>query len=443
MKRVSVIVLLICLWAPSGGRAQTLPAPPAQPLTEKAAVDFALAHNRGYRAAFEDVSASHERVNQALGAFLPKVDGSYRFTRWQNQPYVSIVGTTFQQVPFSVQTDNRWAVDLVQPLFTGFELESNYKASKAGLKITKYNLEKACLDLTRDVKLAYLQTLLGWKLVQVARENVASLEVQRKNAQANYDQGVAARNDVLKADVAKAQAVQRERQTVKQLIVLRSSLNQYLGLSLEDRVDLAGIEEKRRTVPGLEQLDEIARDKRPEYLAMNESIRQAGYFKTAAEGGYYPHVSAFAEYFREGENFAGTDNPYTNSHNAAVGVNVNWNLFEGGRTRSSVREWDYRLRGLEDRRTDLLQRIDLQVKDALKQLQVAEANIETSRTALSQAKENERITTLQYKEQVAIFLDVLNSEVYLAQSRADYYQAVYGYEIARAELERAIAAPLN
>ena len=90
-----------------------------------------------------------------------------------------------------------------------------------------------------------------------------------------------------------------------------------------------------------------------------------------------------------------------------------------------------------------MQKIDLQVKDALKQLQVARANIATSRTALQQAKENERITTLQYKEQVAIFLDVLNSEVFLAQARADFYQSVYGYEIARAELERALAAPLN
>jgi outer membrane protein len=443
MKRFNLFILLFFLSAPFCAWAETPPLTPAQPLTQEGAVSFALTHNQAYRAAFEDVSASGEKVNQARAGFLPRVDGSYRFLRWKDQPYVSIVGTPYQKIPFAVQTDNRWEVDLVQPLFTGFQVESNYQASKAGLKISKFSLEKARLDLTRDVRVAYLQTLLGEKLVQVARDNVASLEVQKKNATANYEQGVAARNDVLKADVALAQAVQQERQAVKQLIVLRSTLNQYMGIDLEKKVELAGIQEKASRIPELDRLYEIARAKRPEYLSLTESIKQAECYKTYAEGDYYPHVSAFAQYYREGEDFAGNDNPYTNPNNAAVGVNVNWNFFEGGKTRATVAEWEYRLRGLSQRRTDLLQKIDLQVKDAMKQVQVARANIGTSRTALRQAEENERITTLQYKEQVAIFLDVLNSEVFLAQSRADFYQSVYGYEIAKAELERAIAAPLN
>ncbi len=443
MKRLSVILVLFCLWAPLAAWGKSAPNTPPQPLTQEAAVKFALEHNQAYRAAFEDVSASREEVNEARAGFFPKVNGSYLYERWAYQPFASVPGTAFINAPFAIQTENMWEVDVIQPLFTGFELESKYKASKAGLKISKYDLEKARLDLTRDVRVAYLQTLLAQKLVQVARDNVASLEVQKKNAQANYKQGVAARNDVLKADVALADAVQRERQTVKQLIVLRATLNQYMGISLDKKIALAGIKEKRSLIPRLDRLYLIAEAKRPEYLALHESIKQAEDYRTAAEGGYYPHVSAFAEYFRQGENFSGSNNPYTNSHNAAIGVKMDWNLFEGGKTRAAVLKWDYRLRGLEDRRTNLLQRIDLQVKDALKQLQVARANINTSRTALRQAKENERITTIQYKEQVAIFLDVLNAEVFLAQSRANFYQSVYGYQIAKAELERAIAAPLD
>jgi outer membrane protein TolC len=415
-----------------------------QPLTQEAAVEFALAHNPAYMAAFTDVSASREKVNQAKAGFLPKVNGSYMYERWSQQPVVSIVGIPqFQNVPFALQNENLWDVQVVQPLFTGFELVSNYKASKAGLKVSKYNLRKARLDLTRDVRVVYLQTLLAQKLVQVARDNVASLEVQKKNAEAGYQQGVAARNDVLKADVALAQAVQTQRQTTKQLIVLRATLNQYLGIDLDKKIDLAGIREKSATVPALDRLYEIAQAQRPEFLSLKESIKQACYYRKAAEGEYYPHVSAFADYFREGQDFAGSNNPYGNSNNTAVGLKVNWNFFEGGNTRASVLEWDYRLKGLQERQTDLLQKIDLQVKDALKQLEVAKADIATNRTALKQAEENERITTLQYKEQVAIFLDVLNSEVYLVQSRARYYQSVYGYEIAKAQLERAIGAAIE
>jgi outer membrane protein TolC len=37
----------------------------------------------------------------------------------------------------------------------------------------------------------------------------------------------------------------------------------------------------------------------------------------------------------------------------------------------------------------------------------------------------------------------LNAQVFLAQTRADFYQALYGYEIAKAELERAIAGTID
>jgi outer membrane protein TolC len=327
---------------------------------------------------------------------------------------------------------------MVQPLFTGFGLESQYMASKVGLKISRYQLEEARLNLVRDVQIAHLQTLLGEKLVEVAHDNVTSLEVQKKNAESNYQQGVAARNDVLKADVALAEAVQRERNTIKQLIVLRSNLNQLMYLDLQEKVKLAGIDERTYHVPDLHQLYSAAEEKRPEYLAVKASIQQAEYSKTAARSRYYPHVSAFAQYYREGEDFAADKNPFSNNENAAVGLRVDRNFFEGGKTRATELEWEYRVRGIEQRRDDLLQKIRLQVENAFEQLKVAKANIDTARSAVQQAEENDRITTLQYKEQVVIFLEVLNAQVFTAQTRADFYQALYGYEIAKAELERAI-----
>ncbi|MFZ0929733.1 MAG: TolC family protein [Syntrophobacteraceae bacterium] len=443
MKRISALFILLGLCIASTARGEAPRNDLPQPLTAEAAVQYALSHNRAYRAAFEDVSVAGEKVWEATADFLPKIDGSYSYTHLSDQPFVSSPGTPFVGLPFSIQTINRWQVDLVQPLFTGFGLTSQYKASKLGLKISKYQLEEARLNLVHDVQIAYLQTLLAAKLVEVARDNVASLEVQKKNAEANYQQGVAAQNDVLKADVALSEAVQRERDTVKQLIILRSNLNQLMDLDLQEKVDLAGIEEKTSPVPDLHQLYSAAEEKRPEYLAVKASIQQAEYSKTAARSRYYPRVSAFAQYYKEGENFQADRNPYANDQNGAVGVRVDWNFFEGGKTRASELEWEYRIRGFEQRRDDLLQKIRLQVENALEQLKVAKANIETTRVAVLQAVENDRITTLQYKEQVVIFLEVLNAQVFLAQSRADLYQSIYGYAIAKAELERAIGGPID
>lgn len=432
---LALVALPFTVWA-QGGRS-SLPAP----LTIGAAVEYALTHNRAYKAAVSDVDVAGQKVNQARADFLPKLDGSYAFSQLSEQPVASLGGG--QWFPFGIKRSNRWEVDMVQPLFTGFGLESQYKVSKVGHQISQFQREEARLNLVRDVHTSYLQTLLAARLLEVAQNNVSSLQVQKGNAEANYKHGVAAVNDVMKAEVALSEAVQRERSTRKQLTVLRSSLNQLLDIDLQAVVDLEDIQEKTYNIPDLHDLYGTAEGNRPEYLAAIAAVKQADYGKTAARSRYYPKLSAFAQYYREGEDFTADKNPFTNNENAAIGVRMDWNFFEGGKTRASELEWEYRRRGLEERRDDLRQKIRLQVENALEQLKVAKANIETTRVALSQAEENERITTVQYKEQMVIFLEVLNAQVFLAQARADFFQSVYGYEIAKAELERAIGMQIN
>ncbi len=255
--------------------------------------------------------------------------------------------------------------------------------------------------------------------------------------------GTVTRNDVLKADVALAQALQQERAAVKDVTMLRSRLNQLLDLPASTHLELAEEEIVIHRTPDLDHHYALAERQRPEIQELEEAILQTREGIVAARSRYYPQVSAFAQYYRDGNDFLANNNEFTNEHNAAVGVRVNWNLFEGGKTDATVRELMYREAALEERRRDLVQQVRLQVEDAFEQLHVAKADIETARAALRQAEENERMTTLQYKEQLVIFLEVLNAQVFLAQTRADHYRALYGYRIAWADLERAVGGSLT
>ena len=413
---------------------------PSQPLTEENAVTFGLEHNPGLMAYRRDVDASGQKVRQSKADYYPKVDGSYRYTHLSEQPFF---GLDTLQVPSGYTNTNHWEVNITQPLFTGFARSSQLKISKMDETISRYKLDEARLDLTRDIRHAYWQTILGEKLLQVAKDNVSSLMVQKRNAEANFAQGLTAKNDVLKADVALSQAVQRERSAAKQVVVLRSRLNQAMGVDLQKALTLSGGDIKPGTIPDMDQYYAAAEKQRPEFLSVETSIQQADQAIKLAKSRYYPRISAFAQYYREGEDFLADRNVFTNSENSAVGVRVDWNLFEGGKTDASAKEWLYKRQGLEERKRDLKEQIRLQVEDAYEQIKVARANIETAESALAQAKENDRMTSLQYKEQLVIFLEVLNAQVFVAQSQADYYQALYGYRIAYADLERAAGGPLQ
>ncbi len=80
----------------------------------------------------------------------------------------------------------------------------------------------------------------------------------------------------------------------------------------------------------------------------------------------------------------------------------------------------------------------LDIQKAFLDLQVAENNIGTADRGLEQARENWRITDLQYRNQVATSTEVLDSRSLLNQAESNYYRALYGYRIAQAQLERAV-----
>lgn len=417
----------------------------SEPLTMSRAVEYGLEHNRTLRSAGQDVLAADQKVRQSRADFLPKLESRYSFRHLDDQPYAKadISGRGTATFATGYKDTNRYEVELSQPLFTGFGITAQHRSSKKDRKIAGFKQEQTKLDVIRGIQRAFLQVLLAEKLHEVAKENVASLEVQKKNAQASFDQGLTAQNDVLKADVALAQARQRERTAAKDVSLLRSQLNQLLDIDLKQTLVLAEQEIHVQLPPGMDELNTIAEKQRPEYLSLNESILQTQDGITGARSRYYPHVSAFAQYYREGNDFFANNNDFTNSNNGAVGVRMDWNLFEGGKTDASIKELRYKQSALEELRRDLKQQIALQVEDAYEQLQVARANIDTAQAALKQAEENQRMTTLQYREQLVIFLEVLNAQVFVAQTKADYYQALYGYQLAWVDLERAVGGPVS
>ena len=444
-----LLVLVMARWA-SPGFAQdgeSVRQPPPQPLTMAEAVAYGLEHNRSLQATHKEVYAVEQQVEQSRADFLPNLGGSYRFLHLKDQPYVSfggtpLPGTNITQFPSDYETTNRWQIDLTQPLFTGFGLLAQFRMSRMDLELARYRFDETRLTVIRDVKQAFLRTLLAEKLLEVARDNIESLQVQRHNAEVFFLQGFTAQNDVLKADVALAQAVQNERSAGKNLDLLRSRLDQLLDLNLDTPLTLAEGEFRLCPVPGLEELYATAARERPEYLALETAVRQAEEGITLASSGYFPHFSAFGQYYREGNDFLANDNLYMNNENAAVGVRVEWNWFQGGKTRAMAEESRYRSQSLKEKRLYLKKQIELEVKDAYEQLRLAEVNIETTRVALTQAEENDRMTTLQYKEQLVIFLEVLNAQLFVQRSRVDYYEALYGYQLALADLEKAVGGAL-
>jgi len=157
-----------------------------------------------------------------------------------------------------------------------------------------------------------------------------------------------------------------------------------------------------------------------------------------ARSDYFPKIYAIGGYTQQGEDVLAKDNDYNNTHNASVGFQAEWTFFEWGKTRAKVLAALYKKQAIEQELANTEEQIKLQVRQALAALETARENVKTAKVSVRQAKENFRITDLQYKQNITTSTEVLDARTYLSEAEINYYNALYGYLMAKAELERAV-----
>lgn len=185
-------------------------------------------------------------------------------------------------------------------------------------------------------------------------------------------------------------------------------------------------------------LSQQALKDRPIMQLLHVSLKQMGLSLKIAKSGVYPTVSMVGRYGRNGDDFSVTNNDYAHNATSSIAVQAEWKFFQGGKTRAETNRVRRKIRALKAGIEGYRNRVSEEMRNALLDCQVAGTNIDTAARALDQAKENWRITDLQYKQQVATSTDVLDARAFLTQADTNYFKALYGYLDAKAGLERAI-----
>jgi outer membrane protein TolC len=124
-----------------------------------------------------------------------------------------------------------------------------------------------------------------------------------------------------------------------------------------------------------------------------------------------------------------------------VGLQSQWNIFDGAATSGRVAQ---ARSALEQARLNLGETsllIDVEVRRALSSLQEATELADASQKVVAQAEESLRLANARYSAGTATQLDVLQSQVDLTTARTNQIQAYYSYNIAVARVRKAIGQP--
>ncbi len=437
--RLAAATVLVYLLLSASFQTPRASAVPTYSFTLQSAVEKALKDNTIIREAVEIQKAQLEALKSAKADMLPKLSASYTYTRLKEAPFVVFGPSRF---PIQDRDNVHWDLTITQPLFTGYALRTKKAIAELGVEIEKMSKAQAVLDVTERVKLAYFNILRSKKLLMVAEEKVKQLSAHLADAEGFYKQGLIPYNDLLKSKVALADAKQNRQRAAGRLAMAVSTFNALLGLDINAETEVEDVTTITPYTTDLDTLLAEAMENRPELRSLHLALKSAAKGVTLAKSAYYPEIDLLGRYERNGDNLTATNNDFANSHNASLMLQIRWTFFEWGRTRAEVSRARHNVGALAERMRRIEDNIRLEVKDAFLALRVAETNVRTAEEALVQAKEDFRITTLQYQTQLATSTDVLDAQTSLTNAETNYYNALYGYLTSLARLERAVGREL-
>ncbi|RPH37598.1 MAG: TolC family protein, partial [Desulfobulbaceae bacterium] len=211
-----LLLLILCLPGPALSQGT---APRTITLVE--AINIALQNNPSIEEAKAKREGALADIKGAEADFLPKASTLYSYTRLAEQPFQRVNGL---ERFIGDENSHHWDISLTQPLFTGFALTSKKKMTEIAAQIQEIESERVAINVSQDLRIAWFETLFSQRLGQVAEENTAALTAHLKTAQGFYDQGLISRNDLLKAEVALAQARQDKERATADIDIARSRL---------------------------------------------------------------------------------------------------------------------------------------------------------------------------------------------------------------------------
>jgi outer membrane protein TolC len=275
---------------------------------------------------------------------------------------------------------------------------------------------------------AYVEVLRTRQVLAVATQSHENMLAHERDVAQRYRHQFVPQTDLLAAQVARAQARQREIQAQSQLEQAEAAFNRQVGRPLASAVQLAELPEAP-TEPELESLVQRALQCRPELAVLTATAEAYHRQAASTRASHLPQLELQGSY-------AFAENRFQEPEGIATGgVILSCNVFDAGRTRFSAaadhHEADRASELLEDQRRQIV----LEIRQAWLASQEARRRLEVTRESIVHAEESLRVARLRYSQGAGTNTEVLDAETRRAETTRDHRFAIYDGVISALRLQ--------
>lgn len=413
-----------------------------RPLTLDDALRLALERSADLQKQLLVAESAEQDKALARAAILPRLDFNASASRARsNGPVPVSSGTTL--VVNNATTANPYftaGVSVTQLVFDGGKWWNNLSAADLGQQSAQAQVDEQRLQVRYLVEQRFYELVRAQRQLQVLSEAAA-----RSRDQAQFTQRLFEGGRSTQADVYAARA-NRDNDEVNRLgqervvELARADLSTAIGLDPGTPLSVAepqNLLADPAPPPGTDEAVQRALSQRPSLKAFALTAEQGRKLSAAGKGDYFPAVSLFGQWNRSTTSFDSFESRPDLNNQAAVGVKLTWNLFNGLATQATARKAEIQALSSGVDLAAGRRGVAADVQKAIAQLATARTQSRVARQAEDTAKEGLRLARTRQEVGVGTQLEVRDAELKLTQAQLNVVGSILDGREAEAALRRA------
>ena len=272
--------------------------------------------------------ASHQSAN------YPSLDAVYSATYLFEKPvvYLSTPGAP-AAAEVQIQSQNQYdgALRLSYPLFTGFAASSAIDMSKSAMQRSRLEAEDVRRNLYLGTVNAYASAVAAEQFQSAQQKALEAIKKSYAKAKGMSGQGMLPPSELYRIEAGYHAT---ESALIRAKNRYRIALNALSFLADTSVSEVSALPQYRDL--GEEQVLTQALEKRPDLQALKKILSMQQSRVELEKSGYYPTVTLYAQLAQHGDDWRLDGDGYTNKDRSAAGFTVNYNLFEGFKSRYAI-----------------------------------------------------------------------------------------------------------
>ena len=334
-----------------------------------------------------------------------------------------------------------------QVIFSGGRVPGQISSASFQRDSSYYAFRNAIDQVVAAVRQQFYLVLLDRALIGVQEESVRLLQSQLQDQQNRFEAGTVPRFNVLQAQVALSNQLPqlitaRNNYTISQLQLAKT-----LGLDFDprrgDRPPLDAVGELAylpREMP-VTQAIALAKENRP-FIKQQKAVVLSNQAQVGvARSDYFPHINADAGAEFRSSPFAADISEGRSGY--IIEATGDWAVWDMGATYGRVKQAKATLEQSKVTLDDSVRQVELEVQQAFANILQGRELVKATEKSVEQAAEALRLASARLDAGAGTQLEVLDARTQLTTAQSNRLQALYTYNSAVAEFDRATATEVH